>query len=123
MAKSEDITLPNGKKATEVYKEVKQEVENIYLEGWSKGVSIPFWDKEGNFYLANPDGSEDLVSFDMDWSKGVSIPFWDKEGNFYLANPDGSEDLVSFDMDKMQYTVLSRIAEAGKGRYAYLLNR
>ena len=58
MAKSEDITLPNGKKATEVYKEVKQEVENIYLEGWSKGVSIPFWDKEGNFYLANPDGSE-----------------------------------------------------------------
>lgn len=90
MAKSEDITLPNGKKATEVYKEVKQEVENIYLEGWSKG---------------------------------VSIPFWDKEGNFYLANPDGSEDLVSFDMDKRKYTVLSRIAEAGKGRYAYLLNR
>ncbi len=90
MAKNEDITLPNGKKATEVYKEVKQEVENIYLEGWSKG---------------------------------ISIPFWDKEGNFYLANPDGSEDLVSFDMDKRKYTVLSRIAEAGKGRYAYLLNR
>ena len=31
--------------------------------------------------------------------------------------------MVSFDMDKRKYTVLSRIAEAGKGRYAYLLAR
>ena len=90
MAKSEDITLPNGKKATEVYKEVKQEVENIYLEGWSKG---------------------------------ISIPFWDREGRFYLANPDGSEDLVEFDRRKRSYKVVSRTAEKGKGRYAYLLKR
>ncbi len=90
MAKSEDYILPNGKTIRQTEEEVNREIENIYLEGWSKG---------------------------------VSIPFWDKEGNFYLANPDGSEDLVSFDMDKRKYTVLSRIAEAGKGRYAYLLNR
>lgn len=61
----EKIKLSNGKTIKEVNEEVRKEVERIYLEGWEKGVSIPFWDKEGNYYLANPDGSEDLVKYDV----------------------------------------------------------
>ena len=61
----ENIKLSNGKAIKEVNEEVRKEVERIYLEEWEKGVSIPFWDKEGNYYLANPDGSEDLVKYDV----------------------------------------------------------
>lgn len=62
-AEIEDIKLSNGKTIGQINEEVSKEVERIYLEGWAKGVSIPFWDNKGNFYLANPDGSEDLVEF------------------------------------------------------------
>ncbi len=62
-AEIENIQLSNGKTVKEVNENVRKEVEHIYLEGWAKGISIPFWDKQGNFYLANPDGSEDLVEF------------------------------------------------------------
>ena len=62
-AEIENIKLSNGKTIKDINKSVRNEVEHIYLEGWSKGISIPFWDKQGNFYLANPDGSEDLVEF------------------------------------------------------------
>ena len=64
-AEIEKIKLSNGKTIKEVNEEVRKEVERIYLEGWAKGISIPFGDKEGNYYLANPDGSEDLVSYDI----------------------------------------------------------
>ena len=60
----ETIRLSNGKTVKEVNSEVRREVERIYLEGWSRGISIPFKDEYGNTYLANPDGSEDLVEFD-----------------------------------------------------------
>lgn len=86
----EKIKLPNGKTIKEVNEEVRKEVERIYLEGWTKG---------------------------------ISIPFWDKEGNYYLANPDGSEDLVNYDITTRSYHVIARIADKGKGRYAYLLNK
>lgn len=89
-AEIEDIKLSNGKTIKEVNKEVSKEVERIYLEGWNKGIAIPFRDKKGNIYLANPDGSEDLVEFNR------------KERNF---------------------KVISRVADKGKGRYAYLLNK
>ena len=59
----ENIRLSNGKTITEVNEEVRKEVERIYLEGWAKGISIPFKYEKGNIYLANPDGSEDLVEF------------------------------------------------------------
>lgn len=59
----EKLRLSNGKTVKEINDEVRAEVERIYTEGWLKGISIPFWDKNGNFYLANPDGSEDLVEF------------------------------------------------------------
>lgn len=89
-AEIEDIELSNGKTIKEVNEEVSKEIERIYLEGWTKG---------------------------------IAIPFWDKQGNFYLANPDGSEDLVEFNREKRIYKIITRVAEKGKGRYAYLLNK
>ena len=89
-AEIENIQLSNGKTVKEVNENVRKEVEHIYLEGWAKG---------------------------------ISIPFWDKQGNFYLANPDGSEDLVEFNRKERSYKVISRVADKGKGRYAYLLKR
>ena len=86
----ENIKLSNGKTIKQVNEEVNKEVERIYLEGWTKG---------------------------------IAIPFRDKEGNFYLANPDGSEDLVEFNRKERSYKVISRIADRGQGRYAYLLNK
>lgn len=62
-AEIEDIELSNGKTIKQVNEEVRKEVELIYLEGWAKGIAIPFWDNKGNHFLANPDGSEDLVEF------------------------------------------------------------
>ena len=59
-----NFVLDNGITSTQIHDNVKHEVERIYLESWAKGVSIPFWDDNGNFYLANPDGSEDKVNFD-----------------------------------------------------------
>ena len=56
--------LPNGKTVKEVNEAVRREVEKIYQESWKQGVSVPFFDNEGNIYLANPDGSEDRVSLD-----------------------------------------------------------
>ena len=88
-AKIENIKLSNGKTVKEVNEDVFKEVEHIYVEGWAKG---------------------------------ISIPFWDTQGNFYLANPDGSEDLVEFNRKERSYKVISRVADKGKGRYAYLLN-
>ena len=60
----EAMLLPNGLTAKEVNEAVRREVEHIYLESWLQGVSVPFFDDEGNTYLANPDGSEDKVSLD-----------------------------------------------------------
>lgn len=59
----ENIKLSNGKTIKQVNDEVRMEVERIYLEGWAKGIAIPYRDIKGNLYLANPDGSEDLVEF------------------------------------------------------------
>ena len=59
----ENIKLSNGKTIKQVNDEVRKEVERIYLEGWAKGIAIPFRDLKGNLYLANPDGSEDMVEF------------------------------------------------------------
>ena len=53
-----------GRRSAPTQKAVKREVERIYLESWLQGVSVPFFDDEGNTYLANPDGSEDKVSLD-----------------------------------------------------------
>ena len=89
-AEIENIRLSNGKTITQVNAEVSEEVERIYLEGWTKG---------------------------------IAIPFRDNKGNIYLANPDGSEDLVDFNRKERSYKVISRVADKGQGRYAYLLNK
>lgn len=89
-AEIENIRLSNGKTIKEVNDEVRKEVERIYLEGWAKG---------------------------------ISIPFKDEKGNIYLANPDGSEDLVEFNRNERSYKIILRVAQAGHGKYAYLLNR
>ena len=57
------------------------------------------------------------------WAKGMSVPYCDENYQLHLANPDGSDDLVDFDTDTKTYTFLSRVAEPGKGRFAYLLGR
>ena len=60
----EQVELPNGKTVKEANEAVRREVERIYMESWRQGVSVPFFDDEGNTYLANPDGSEDRVMLD-----------------------------------------------------------
>ena len=55
------------------------------------------------------------------WAKGVSVPYWDEDRVLHLANPDGSDDLAEFDADTKKITVISRLAEPGQGRFAYLL--
>jgi len=57
------------------------------------------------------------------WAKGMSVPYCDENYQLHLANPDCSDDLVDFDTDTKTYTFLSRVAEPGKGRFAYLLGR
>ena len=46
---------------------------------------------------------------------------WLEKTTITILNPDGSEDLVSYDTETRSYQVLSRVAQAGKGRYAYLI--
>ena len=55
------------------------------------------------------------------WAKGVSVPYWDENRVLHLANPDGSDDLAEFDAETKKLSVISRCAEPGKGRFAYLL--
>ncbi len=89
-AEIENVVLSNGKTVKQINEEVGKEVERIYLEGWAKG---------------------------------IAIPFRDSNGHICLANPDGSEDLVEFNRKERTYKVISRVAEQGQGRYAYLLNK
>jgi hypothetical protein len=53
----------NGKTFGEIKKDTRAAIENRYMECWAEGVSVPFWDNQGNFYMANPDGSEDLIDY------------------------------------------------------------
>ena len=55
------LQLPNGQTASEANRAASREIERIYADSWRRGVSVPFFDNEGNTYLANPDGSEDCV--------------------------------------------------------------
>ena len=60
----EQVELPNGKTVKESNEAMRREIGKIYLEAWKQGVSVPFFDNDGNIYLANPDGSEDHVQLD-----------------------------------------------------------
>lgn len=66
MCRYEDIegwTLSNDKSIREINIRIHEEVEKIYLDSWSKGIAVPYFDEKGNIFLANPDGS-DAVAFD-----------------------------------------------------------
>lgn len=72
MCKYEDIEnwkLSNGKTIKEINNRVHDEVEKIYLDSWAKGVPVPYFDIEGNIFLANPDGSDDAVKYDVEKQK------------------------------------------------------
>ena len=60
----DNIQLPNGKTASVANRDAHREIEHIYLDSWRRGISVPFFDNDGNTYLANPDGSEDRVKLD-----------------------------------------------------------
>jgi len=61
-----DTKLTNGKTVAQIEAEMKTAIENIYLENWAKGFSVPYRDENGILHLANPDGSDDLAEFDID---------------------------------------------------------
>lgn len=60
----DNIVLPNGQTAGEANRAASSEIERIYADSWRRGISVPFFDDNGNTYLANPDGSEDRVMLD-----------------------------------------------------------
>ena len=60
----DNIQLPNGKIASVANRDAHREIEHIYLDSWRRGISVPFFDNDGNTYLANPDGSEERVKLD-----------------------------------------------------------
>lgn len=67
MCRYEDIegwTLSNGRSIREINIRIHDEVEKIYLDSWSKGIAVPYFDEKGNIFLANPDGSDAAVAFD-----------------------------------------------------------
>lgn len=65
----ESWKLSNGKTIAEVNNAVHDEIERIYRDAWSKGVAVPYFDGKGNTILANPDGSDDAVDFDVNTRK------------------------------------------------------
>lgn len=84
------IQLANGLTASEANYNASREIERIYVDSWRRG---------------------------------ISVPFFDNEGNTYLANPDGSEDRVKLDRLSRTYSILSRTAAPGKGRFSYLISQ
>lgn len=68
----EDWRLSNGKTIREINNAVHDEVERIYLEAWAKGISVPYFEGK-KIYLANPDGSDDEVNFDVNTRKYTII--------------------------------------------------
>ena len=63
---NKDTILPNGKTVGQVEAEMRLAVEQIYRDNWAKGLSVPYRDENGILHLANPDGSDDLVEFNID---------------------------------------------------------
>jgi len=72
MCRYEDIErlrLSNGRTIMEINNAVHDEVERIYKEAWAKGISVPYFDDQDNIILANPDGSDDEVSLNLQTRK------------------------------------------------------
>ena len=43
-----DILLSNGQTVNESNQAADREIERIYVESWNNGISVPFFDNEGN---------------------------------------------------------------------------
>ncbi|MDR3285971.1 MAG: xenobiotic reductase B [Prevotellaceae bacterium] len=83
--------LPNGRTIEETENRINKTLERIYIDSWKKGVSVTYTDER---------------------CQGE---------NYYIsANMDGSEDLVFFDVKNRKYSVIERVAQEGKGKFAYL---
>lgn len=75
--------LPNGRTVMETERLHNERIKAVYAEYWNKGISPKYQDgrctKENEFIAVNPDGSEDLVSFNSESrtytiiQKGVSF--------------------------------------------------
>lgn len=87
----EKTILSNGLSISETEKRHDARIEQVYLDYWKKGVSPKYQDERCN-----------------------------EATLFVAANRDGSEDLVRFEPESRTYTHVKRLAEAGKGKYAYL---
>lgn len=61
--------MPNGYTIAETHAKTIGTTENLYKSAFSKGVAMYYQDERAKspkeFVRANPDGSEDLVSFDL----------------------------------------------------------
>ncbi len=60
--------LPNGLTVSATEKAMKETTEKLYTDAFNKGIPMYYQDgrtSESQFIRANPDGSEDLVEFDM----------------------------------------------------------
>lgn len=62
--------MPNGLTISQINKSLEKRTEEIYREAFSKGIPKLYWDERSgpaNEYVrANPDGSEDLILYDID---------------------------------------------------------
>lgn len=62
-------SMPNGLTVEETNSKTFTTTENLYKNAFSKGIAMYYQDERSNapqeFVRANPDGSEDLVKFDL----------------------------------------------------------
>ncbi|WP_153391677.1 hypothetical protein [Chryseobacterium vaccae] len=86
--------IPGGQTITETHEKSIITTENLYREAFAKGVSLHYKDDRCT-----------------------------AEREFISANPDGSEDLVDFNADSRKYSIIKRLLPAGKGRWAYIINK
>jgi len=67
--KSEELILPNGHTIDETNKMTALTIEELYRHAFEKGVPMFYQDERTKgpkeFIRANPDGSEDLISYNL----------------------------------------------------------
>lgn len=92
--KAMDVILSNGNTVRLTEKRHNERIEQVYKSYWDKGISPKYQDER------------------------CKAP-----NEFIAANKDGSEDLVKFNAEDRTYSVISRVSEIGKGKFAYLLDQ
>ena len=90
----ETVVLPNGLTIAETERQLRDAINQIYLDEWERGMVPKYRDERCR-----------------------------SEQEFIGANADGSEDLLLFDSKNKTFTVLRRLAEPGQGQLDYLTKR